>query len=84
MALNEPQAAEMAVRHLTLTVGLSKIVVSPMNIQRASVALPDVIEFVAVSADAKYVALADADNQGKEYFRLLDTATGNELLGLAE
>src|SRR4051794_16339625 len=49
VALNEPQAAEMAVRHLTLTVGLSKIVVSPMNIQRASVALPDIIEFVAVS-----------------------------------
>ena len=39
----------MAVRHLTLTVGLSKIVESPMNIQRASVALPDIIEFVAVS-----------------------------------
>ena len=47
--MREPQAAEMAVRHLTLTVGLSKIVESPMNIQRASVALPDIIEFVAVS-----------------------------------
>jgi pilus assembly protein CpaC len=47
--MSEPQAAEMAVRHLTLTVGLSKIVESPMNIQRASVALPDIIEFVAVS-----------------------------------
>ena len=49
VALNEPQTAEMAVRHITLTVGQSKIVESPMNIQRASVALPDVIEFVAVS-----------------------------------
>ena len=48
-AITEPQAAEMAMRHLTLTVGLSKIVESPMNIQRASVALPEVIEFVAVS-----------------------------------
>src|SRR3984957_7814949 len=49
VALSEPEAAEMAVRHLTLTVGLSKIVESPLNIQRASVALPDIIEFVAVS-----------------------------------
>ena len=49
VAVSEPQAADMAVRKLTLTVGLSKIVESPMNIQRASVALPDVIEFVAVS-----------------------------------
>ena len=49
VALSEPRAAEMAVRHLTLTVGLSRIVESPLNIQRASVALPDVIEFVAVS-----------------------------------
>jgi pilus assembly protein CpaC len=47
--MTEPQAAEMAVRHLKLTVGLSQIVESPMNIQRASVALPDIIEFVAVS-----------------------------------
>ena len=47
--MTEPQAAEMAVRHLALTVGMSKIVESPMNIQRASVALPDIIEFVAVS-----------------------------------
>src|ERR1019366_6355645 len=48
-AITEPRAAEMSMRHLTLTVGLSKIVESPMNIQRASVALPDIIEFVAVS-----------------------------------
>ena len=47
--MTEPQAAEMAVRHLTITVGLSSIVESPLNIQRASVALPDIIEFVAVS-----------------------------------
>lgn len=47
--MTEPQAALMAVRHLKLTVGLSQIVESPMNIQRASVALPDIIEFVAVS-----------------------------------
>jgi pilus assembly protein CpaC len=47
--MTEPQAALMAVRHLKLTVGLSEIVESPMNIQRASVALPDIIEFVAVS-----------------------------------
>jgi pilus assembly protein CpaC len=47
--MTEPQAAEMAVRHLKLTVGMSQIVESPMNIQRASVALPDIIEFVAVS-----------------------------------
>ncbi|HEY3836612.1 MAG TPA: pilus assembly protein N-terminal domain-containing protein [Bryobacteraceae bacterium] len=49
VALTEPQAAEVAIRKITLTVGLSKIIESPMNIQRASVALPDVIEFVAVS-----------------------------------
>ena len=47
--MTEPQAAEMAMRHLKLTVGMSQIVESPMNIQRASVALPDIIEFVAVS-----------------------------------
>ncbi len=39
----------MIVRHLKMTVGMSEIVESPMNIQRASVALPDIIEFVAVS-----------------------------------
>jgi pilus assembly protein CpaC len=44
-----PQAAELSVRHLNLTVGMSQVVESPMNIQRASVALPDIIEFVAVS-----------------------------------
>lgn len=49
VALSEPQAAEMAVRKMTMTVGMSKIVESPTNIQRASVALPDIIEFVAVS-----------------------------------
>jgi pilus assembly protein CpaC len=49
IVLTEPQAAEMAVRHLTLTVGMSKIIESPTSIQRASVAAPDVIEFVAVS-----------------------------------
>jgi pilus assembly protein CpaC len=48
-ANNEPTAAEVAVRRLSLTVGLSRIVESPINIQRASVALPDIIEFVAVS-----------------------------------
>jgi pilus assembly protein CpaC len=47
--VKEPQTADMAVRHIRLTVGLSKIVESPLNIQRASVALPDIIEFVAVS-----------------------------------
>jgi pilus assembly protein CpaC len=47
--LTEPQAAELAVRHLNLTVGMSTVVESPMNVQRASVALPDIIEFVAVS-----------------------------------
>jgi pilus assembly protein CpaC len=49
VALSEPQAAEMAVRHLKLTVGMSSVVESPSNVQRASVALPDVLEFVAVS-----------------------------------
>jgi pilus assembly protein CpaC len=49
VAITEPQAAEMAVRHLKLTVGMSKVVESPLNVQRASVALPDIIEFVAVS-----------------------------------
>ncbi len=47
--MTEPQAAELAIRHLTITVGMSQIVESPMNIQRASVALPELIEFVAVS-----------------------------------
>jgi pilus assembly protein CpaC len=47
--ITEPRAAEMAVRHLILTVGISKIIESPVDILRASVAAPDIIEFVAVA-----------------------------------
>jgi pilus assembly protein CpaC len=44
-----PQAAQMAVHLLKLTVGRSQILESPMNIQRALVAAPEIAEFVAVS-----------------------------------
>ena len=48
-ALSEPQAAQLAVRHLTLSVGKSTIVESPVSIQRISIAAPDVVEALAVS-----------------------------------
>jgi pilus assembly protein CpaC len=47
--LSEPQAAQLAVRHLTLSVGKSTIVESPVSIQRISIAAPDVVEALAVS-----------------------------------
>ena len=48
-ALSEPQAAQLAVRHLTVSVGKSTIVESPVSIQRISIAAPDVVEALAVS-----------------------------------
>jgi len=48
-ALTEPQAAEMAVRRLSVGVGMSTIVESPVSIQRISIAAPEVVEALAVS-----------------------------------
>src|SRR5262249_43665439 len=42
------------------------------------------IGFAAVAPDGKYLALADTDNKGREYFRVLDAGTGKELPALSQ